>query len=435
MATSQTSVVIQHLRRAVLLRDGAGLTDGQLLEDYIGRREKAALAALVRRHGPMVWGVCRRVLPNYHDAEDAFQATFLVLVRKAASIASRELLANWLYGVAHQTALKARATVARRKGRERQVAEMPEPTVSEQELWHDLQPLLDQELGRLPDKYRVVIVMCDLEAKTRKEAARQLGCPEGTVAGRLARARAMLAKRLARHGLTVSGGALAAILSQNVASASVPTTVVSCTIKAATLFAAGQAAAAGVLSVKVAALTEGVLKMMLLTKLKKATSVLIAIAIINPFTVGLAYKVLGSEQSNLPNQGQQQAKEKKQEPGPLFAGTVKEVDVNNQTIIVTLTLNDGKPSDITRQLAKNIKIVLPDGKIGKLTDLIVGADVGVPVYSERKTPLEEIHVLEKGSVKLARLNDQIGELQLSISALQKRVEKLEQQLERKTEKP
>src|SRR5437667_1066762 len=143
MATSQTSGVIEHLRRAVLLRDGAGLTDGQLLEDYLSRRDEAALAALVQRHGPMVWGVCRRVLFNHHDAEDAFQATFLVLVRKAASIASRELLANWLYGVAHQTALKARATAARRCARERQVAEMPETEVVEQAHWHDLQPLLD----------------------------------------------------------------------------------------------------------------------------------------------------------------------------------------------------------------------------------------------------------------------------------------------------
>ena len=111
----------------MLLRDGAGLTDGQLLEDYISRRGETALAALVQRHGPMVWGVCHRVLGNYHDAEDAFQATFLVLVRRAASLASPGLLANWLYGVAHQTALKARATTIKRKIREKQVTEMPEP--------------------------------------------------------------------------------------------------------------------------------------------------------------------------------------------------------------------------------------------------------------------------------------------------------------------
>src|SRR4029450_8090488 len=107
MATGQVSGVIQHLRRTVLLRDGASLTDGQLLTDYLSRRDEAALAALVRPPGPMVWGVCRRVLGNYHDAEDAFQATFLVLAKKAASIASREMVANWLYGVAHRAALKA----------------------------------------------------------------------------------------------------------------------------------------------------------------------------------------------------------------------------------------------------------------------------------------------------------------------------------------
>src|SRR5205085_2883345 len=168
-------------------------------------------------------------------------------VRKGASIASRELLANWLYGVAHQTALKARATDAKRKERERQVPEMPEPAVAEQGQWHDLQPLLDEELSHLPDKYRAVIVLCDLEGKTRKEAARQLACPEGTVAGRLARARVMLAKRVTQRGVALSGGALAAVLWQNAASAGAPTSVVSSTIKAATLFAAGPAAT-GVIS-------------------------------------------------------------------------------------------------------------------------------------------------------------------------------------------
>src|SRR3982074_3454976 len=117
MTTSLMSEVVPHLRRTVLLRDGAGLTDGQLLADYISHRDEAALAALVRRHGPMVWGVCRRVLGNHHDAEDAFQATFLVLVRKAASVIPAEMVANWLHGVAQQTALKARAMNARRRSR------------------------------------------------------------------------------------------------------------------------------------------------------------------------------------------------------------------------------------------------------------------------------------------------------------------------------
>ena len=212
MTSNNMSEVLQHVRRAVLVQNGAGLSDEQLLEVYHSRGDAAALAALVRRHGPMVWGVCRRVLANYHDAEDAFQATFLVLVRKAASIAKPELLANWLYGVAHQTALKALATTAKRRMRERQVTQMPEPAVPEPGLWHDLQPLLDQELSRLPEKYRVAIVLCDLEARTRKEAARQLGLPDGTLAARLARGRVLLAKRLARHGLAISGGLLAMVL-------------------------------------------------------------------------------------------------------------------------------------------------------------------------------------------------------------------------------
>jgi RNA polymerase sigma factor (sigma-70 family) len=293
MATSQLSEVIQHLRRAARLCDGADLTDGQLLEGFVSRRDEAALAALVQRHGAMVWGVCRRILRHPHDAEDAFQATFLVFVRKAVSIVPRQMVANWLYGVARQTALNARATAARRKERERQVTEMPEPAVEEQDLWHDLQPLLDEELSRLPDKYRVVIVLCDLEGKTRKEAARQLAVPEGTVAGQLARARGMLAKRLAHRGVALSVGALAAVLSQK-AAAGVPPSVVSSTIQAANLFAAGQAAA-GVVSVKAAALTEGVLKTMRMSKLQTATVVVLLLVAALVGGAGLIYQTQAAE--------------------------------------------------------------------------------------------------------------------------------------------
>src|SRR5437879_3634399 len=145
MATSPMSTVIQHLRRTILAQDTAGMTDGQLLESFIARKDEASFETLLRRHGPMVWGVCRRVLHNHHDAEDAFQATFLVLVRKAASIGSPELLGNWLYGVAYQTARKARQTAARRRTRERQVRDVPEPETApqNQDHRHDLQPLLD----------------------------------------------------------------------------------------------------------------------------------------------------------------------------------------------------------------------------------------------------------------------------------------------------
>src|SRR5947209_756264 len=222
MATNQLSRVLQSLRGTSLVPEEASRTDGQLLERFVLSREESAFAALVRRHGPMVWGVCRRVLHRHQDAEDAFQATFLVLVRKAASVVPREMVANWLYGVAHQTALKARATTAKRGARAKQVKAMPEPVLELHGSRDELQARLDQELSRLPDKYRAVIVLCDLEGKARKEAAHQLGWPDGTVAGRLARARTMLARRLAQRGVTLSGGALAGLLTQQAAAACVP---------------------------------------------------------------------------------------------------------------------------------------------------------------------------------------------------------------------
>ncbi|HKB37711.1 MAG TPA: sigma-70 family RNA polymerase sigma factor, partial [Gemmataceae bacterium] len=272
--------VIEHIRTVVA--DGVGLRDGELLGRYVDRRDEAALAALVHRHAPMVWGVCRRQL-SHHDAEDAFQATFIVLVHKAASIAQREAVGNWLYGVAHQAALQARRSAARRRAREVQVTEMPDAEAP-QEQRTDLQPFLDEELSRLPDHYRTVIVLSDLEGRTRKEVAAQLGCPEGTVASRLVRARSTLAKRLTKRGVALSGGALAAVLSQSTGSAGVPAAVVISTIKAASLCAAGQAA----IPVKVAALAEGVLKAMLLNKLKPALAVLVVVAMVGLIGYGMA---------------------------------------------------------------------------------------------------------------------------------------------------
>jgi RNA polymerase sigma factor (sigma-70 family) len=273
MATGPLSSVIRHLRRAALLHEGGEASDGQLLECFLARRDEAAFEALVRRHGPMVLGVCARVLRNRHDAEDAFQATFLVLARKAPSLRQPELVGNWLYGAAYRAALETKAANASWRARERQVREMPErEALAETDVWQDLRPLLDQELNRLPDKYRVPVVLCELEGRKRKEVARQLRIPEGTLSSRLATARRMLAQRLARHGLALAGAALTTALSQAAASARVPSALVVSTARAATGVAAGQAAAAGLVSARVAALTEGVLKAMFLTKLKSATA-------------------------------------------------------------------------------------------------------------------------------------------------------------------
>ena len=244
------------------------MSDGQIMDRFVEKRDEAAFAALVRRHGPMVWGVCQRIAGRTADAEDAFQAAFLVLVRKAAAIEPREAVGNWLYGVACHTALKARTACLKLHAKEKQVANMPEPAHHLRDDREELQAMLDRELSALPDKYRLPVVLCHLEGRTRKAVAAQLKIPEGTLSSRLATAHRMLAKRLARHGLAVSGGSLAAFFAQSAASASVPASVVSSTIKTAMLVAASNGVAAGIVSSKVVALTEGVLKAMLLTQLK-----------------------------------------------------------------------------------------------------------------------------------------------------------------------
>jgi RNA polymerase sigma factor (sigma-70 family) len=291
MPTSPLSVVIKHLM-ADPGPDGGGMTDGELLARFLSSRDDNALTALVRRHAPMVWGVCCRLLHNHHDAEDAFQATFLVLVRKAADV-PRQAVANWLFGVARQTAVRLRATTAKRGRRETQVVNMPEPTMPEVRD-ADLQSVVDEELGRLPDHYRGVIVLCDLEGMTRKEAVRQLGMPEGSVASRLARARTLLAKRLTQRGVLFSGVSVATVLSAGSASSSAPLALVASTIRAASLLAAGQAVS--VVSAEVDALTEGVLKAMFVTKIKSVLAVVLLMGLALAGAAGLLYQTRAADQ-------------------------------------------------------------------------------------------------------------------------------------------
>jgi RNA polymerase sigma factor (sigma-70 family) len=236
------NVVVRDLQ--TLFDTGAmgAISDGQLLDRFVDQREGAIFEAIVHRHGPMVWGVCRRVLRDHHDAEDAFQTTFLVLARKAASVMPREKLGNWLYGVAYQTATKARAMRAKRRAREGQVLETPQAATAPDDLRDELVESLDRELSRLPEKYRVPIILCDLEGRTHREAASQLRWPIGTVSSRLSRARSMLARRLSRRGGSLAVGSLTVHLARESASACMPTNLIGSTARAASLFAAGGAA-------------------------------------------------------------------------------------------------------------------------------------------------------------------------------------------------
>src|SRR5947209_2361714 len=205
--------VVRYLRKITFREGGDSFTDGDLLEAFLTRRDEAAFEALLRRHGPMVLGVCRRVLDDADSADDAFQATFLVLARKAESIRKRPSVGSWLFGVAFRTALKARASAVRRRIHERAIMHPATTDPREEIVWRELRPLLDAEMDRLPEKYRAPLVLCYLEGKTNEEAARELGWTKGTVSGRLARARDVLRQRLVRRGLDLTAGALAAVLS------------------------------------------------------------------------------------------------------------------------------------------------------------------------------------------------------------------------------
>jgi RNA polymerase sigma-70 factor (ECF subfamily) len=294
MATGQPDGIFRHLRRVALLHGGVGLTDGELLEGYLTKQDEAAFESLLLRHGPMVLGVCRRVLRNEADAHDAFQATFLVFLRKAPSISRRQEVGNWLYGVARKTALKAEALNRRRRVKEAQARRVPWTTPPDED-GDDLRIRLDEALTRLPDKYRAAVVLCDLEGKPLKEAARLLGCPLGTVASRLVRARGLLVRRLGRSGVSLSSVALASALGQNLASGSVPSGLVVSTLKAATSVAAGRSASRGALAPRVADLMEGVMRAMVRTKLQTLTAALLAVALLVGGGGLLAYRTLGAE--------------------------------------------------------------------------------------------------------------------------------------------
>jgi RNA polymerase sigma factor (sigma-70 family) len=277
MARSPFGSVLRYLHRAAGRPQLDEWTDTQLLERFITGHEDAALEALIQRHGPVVWGVCQRLLGDGHDAEDAFQATFLVLVRKPGSVKKHASLGSWLYGVAYRVALRARADAARRRHHERQVATMAAPQSALDDGWQELRPVLDAELNRLPEKYRAPLILCYLQSKTNEQAARELGWPAGSISKRLAQGRDLLRERLAQRGVALSAVALGTALANNAATAAAPTSVMDLTVTVAHVLVTTQATTAAAASAPVAALTEGVVKAMALDKLKFSGLVLCAL--------------------------------------------------------------------------------------------------------------------------------------------------------------
>ncbi len=298
MGKAVSSPLLRAIRRMIEDRRIRELPDRELLRRFTAHRDEESFQALVRRHGPMVLGVCGGVLSNEADAEDAFQATFLILARKAASIRKRESVGSWLHGVAYRTALKARARSAVRQKSEAR-APAPTPCNPDELTWREMQEVLHAELTALAERYRVPLVACYLEGKTQDEAAAQLGLAKSTLKERLERGRSLLRARLLRRGLGPAALLLAAAWPSATASASLSADLVSVALEAASLCAAGQAAAPA----RVAALTEGVLKPMLLAKGKTIAILTAALAVVSLGLGGLTLAGMGQAGSAAPDAG------------------------------------------------------------------------------------------------------------------------------------
>jgi RNA polymerase sigma factor (sigma-70 family) len=272
MANTRHHAILDYLRRVLREASGGGVSDADLLRRFVDHRDEAAFELLLWRHAAMVLHVCRQVLSDADAADDAFQATFLVFVRKAGTISRREALGSWLYRVAYRIALKARARVKTRNAAPEELDRLAAPAETEDADRRELRRIVCEEVNRLPEKYRAAVVACFFEGKTHEEASKQLGWPRGTVAGRLARARELLHRRLLRRGVTLPMGVLVAALTVRTAQAAL-TGLVDSVIHTARLVTAGQTAAA-VVSPHVAALAEGVVQTMYWTKTKIAVVVL-----------------------------------------------------------------------------------------------------------------------------------------------------------------
>jgi RNA polymerase sigma factor (sigma-70 family) len=289
MPTNQLGPVLKQISRLASVTDVESVSDAALLERFVGPCDEAAFAELVRRHGPLVQGICRRVLVRVHDAEDAFQATFLVLARKARSIRRREALPGWLYEVAYRVAARARASNARRKEIEKRVADMPRASANSGETEPDLLPILDDQLSGLPPKYRRPLVLCYLQGRTHAQAAAELGVPPGSMSRLLARGLELLRGRLSRRGVCLPAGVLAAALAEQAGRGATSATLVHAATRAAIAFAFGPASSAA--SAGALALADGALRILLLKKLGFAIVLLVlaglALAGAGVFAAGL----------------------------------------------------------------------------------------------------------------------------------------------------
>jgi RNA polymerase sigma factor (sigma-70 family) len=288
MKDAQSTTALRHLRRFVAVESTSRLPDQQLLERFAGHHEEAAFEALVKRHGALVLGVCRLLLPNWHDAEDAFQATFWVLARKAGTVGKQGSLGGWLYQVAYHAAIKIRARAANRLQQESKVGQRPTPDPLAEVTGRELVATLDEELHHLPEQFRVPLVLCYLEGNTRDEAARQLGWSLGTLKRRLEQGKEKLRRRLEQRGLALPAVFLAAGATEGAARAAVPSLLAATTARSAAKLVGGNTGTA--LGTPLGAITEQVLQTLFPSPFKIAGAVLGLVALAALAVIALAQR-------------------------------------------------------------------------------------------------------------------------------------------------
>jgi RNA polymerase sigma factor (sigma-70 family) len=325
MSSSAVLKSVRRLRSIIACQQGEEQSDEQLLTAFADRRDDLAFATLVRRHGPMVLGVCRRVLGHEQDAEDAFQATFLVLARRAAALRDQTALAGFLYGTAYHLASKAKRAAGRRRKYEGHAPARTLANPSDEMSWREVRTCLDEEVVQLPEKYRRVFVLCCLENVSRAEAARRLGVKEGTLSSRLTEARKRLQRQLARRGVELTAVLAAAALATPPASA-VPSALLASTVKAVLAMAAGEGLA-GVVPATVAKLTQGATAAVMVSKTKAAMIILLTVGLLTGAGVW-AYRGLTAAMPIQPNQPPAaKANDKKAAPPKIDAAKTVELQV------------------------------------------------------------------------------------------------------------
>jgi RNA polymerase sigma factor (sigma-70 family) len=395
MATPTLGTFLRSLKQAMGAEALASCSDRELVEQFRSARGDAVFRAILERHGPMVLQVCRRVLSSPTDVEDAFQATFLILIRRGHTVRRHSSLASWLHGVAWRSALKLRTQSDRRRRREARTAESTPTAVTDDTTWGELRGILDEELQRLPETFRAPLVLCYLEGRTQDEAATQLDVSKSTVRRNLERAREVLGRRLVRRGVTLSAVLSARLISDCAQGAGLPRALLVRMAESASHTAANVAAPASVISARVAALSDGVIKAMHYTKCKTIFAVMAC-----SLALGIGVFQFSPESASAQDKSSTKVQSRAGMPDiePIDPNLVFDPEIQKQLRLSqnqVRQLTEARDKGIASAAAENKRVKEIDERIKKLQEEIERLD------QERGDAQRVIHKAQSDQVKTA----------------------------------